>query len=139
MPITAHHVIPTIAGYDSPHYAADLYRYAPLSDHAAVQALRSPGGAPRTINLPVDAHHREIAATMQGSYLGDYYHRIHVRPAVVDLGNVISAQHFPVFVFNALFTPVTLQSIDGLAEGLALSGQADPPLDFRLVDRKSVV
>ena len=130
MPITAHHVIPTTAGYDSPHYAADLYRYAHLSDHAAVQALCSPGGAPRTINLPVDAHHREIAATMQGSYFNDYYHRIHVRPAVVDLGNVISAQHFPVFVFNALFTPVTLQSIDGLAEGLALSGQADPPLDF---------
>lgn len=136
MPVIAQHVIPTAAGYDSPHYAADLYRYAHLSDHAAVQALLSPGGSPRTINLPVDAHHRQIPATMQGSYFADYYGRIHVRPAIVDLGNVISAQQFPVWVFNAHLAPISLQAINGLAEGIILSGQAAPPLEWAALQER---
>lgn len=130
MPITAHHVIWSAAGYDSPHYAADLYRYAHLSDHAAVQALRSPGGAPRTANLPVYAPHREISSSMGGAYLFDYYFRIHVAPSFLDLGNVISAQHFSAWAWNAFFEPMTLQAIGGLAEGLAISGQTAPPLNF---------
>lgn len=44
------------------------------------------------------------------SYLYDFYFRIHIDPAEVDLGIIVSAQTYEVNVWNAWFNDVTLNS-----------------------------
>lgn len=55
------------------------------------------------------------------SYFDDYYNRIHVAPARLDIGNLLSVQTRDAAVWNAYFTPQALASIaesgtDGLTE-----------------------
>src|SRR5574343_92051 len=47
----------------------------------------------------------------QNSHADDYYNRIHLIPAKVDVGNLVSDQYFDVLVWNAYFVPRTLESI----------------------------
>lgn len=62
----------------------------------------------------------------------DWYHRVHLIPLHVSLGNLLQGQTRPVLVWNAHLVSRTLQSIDvdGASEGLELSGQDAPPLEF---------
>lgn len=64
------------------------------------------------------------------SYFDDFYRRIHVNPKSVDLGNVVSTQIIPLFVWNAHLTPKTLNAITGTDEGLIVGGQPNPPLHY---------
>ena len=64
------------------------------------------------------------------SYSDDFYHRIHISPQRLDLGNVVSAQTQDVFLWNAFLEPRALVDIEGLDEGIIISGQPDPPLLF---------
>lgn len=83
-----------------------------------------------TIHWPVAANGRAIAGQRMRAHVDDWYHRIHINPRQLDLGNVVSAQTSPVYVWNAFLEPRTLNAIDGLGEGLQASGQPDPPLLF---------
>jgi len=69
---------------------------------------------------------------MQTIYGQMWYHRIHIVPAVVNLGSVATHQVRNFEVWNAHFSAKTLTSIDsaGDASGLAITGQPAPPLDF---------
>jgi hypothetical protein len=64
------------------------------------------------------------------AHVDDWYHRIHISPRQLDLGNVVSAQTTPVFLWNAFLEPRTLMAITGLDEGVEVSGQPAPPLLF---------
>src|SRR5690606_19561232 len=65
------------------------------------------------------------------SYWGnDYYHRVHIWPQRLDLGNLVSAQSSPVNLWNAFLEPRTLDGIAGLDKGIIVSGQPEPPLLF---------
>ncbi|ARU87124.1 hypothetical protein [Pseudomonas sp. M30-35] len=79
---------------------------------------------------PVEANGREIDAQRLSAYVDDYYYRIHINPAQLDLGNVVSAQTTPVFLWNAWLEPRTLNNIAGLDEGVLVTGQPDPPMLF---------
>ena len=80
-----------------------------------------------TTHYPVEANGREIQYVKTHSYFDDYYNRIHISPSTLELGNVASEQVSPVNVWNAYLTPKILQSIDGIEEGLNVSGQPDTP------------
>lgn len=98
---------------------------------ARVGALRS--------RLPVPANGRALTGTLARSYQQDYYNRVHVNPAAIVLGNVITAQQRAVTVWNAwLDRPQTLISIslDGL-DGMVLSGQGNTPLTIRPLQQLS--
>lgn len=80
--------------------------------------------------LPVSAVPRAIESQQARSYSADYYHRIHINPTQLDLGNVVSTQTSTVRVWNAFLVPHTLTAISGMDEGIDLTGQAAPPLLF---------
>lgn len=64
------------------------------------------------------------------AFFDDYYFRIHVTPARIDLGNLVSAQQREVRVWNAWPSrPVTLTDVVVDADSaIAVSGQGAPPL-----------
>lgn len=90
-----------------------------------------------TANLPVEAPHQPIQYSQSISYFGDYYNRIHIAPIAFELGNVASEQVSRVDIWNAYLVPKVLQSIDGLQEGIAVSGQDNPPVGFTALQERS--
>jgi len=92
---------------------------------------------PLITNYPVEANGREIQCIKTQSYFDDYYNRIHIAPTALELGNVASEQVSTVNVWNAYLVPKILQSIDGLQEGLNISGQSIPPLAFTALQERT--
>lgn len=90
-----------------------------------------------TVNLPVDANPRQIQHSKSLSYFDDYYNRIHITPSTLELGNVASEQVSRIDLWNAYLVPKVLQSIDGLQEGIAVSGQDNPPVGFTALQERS--
>ncbi len=65
------------------------------------------------------------------TYAGDLYFRIHVIPAVLNLGNVLTNENQDVEVWNAHFVPKTLAAINETDTlGITLLSPAAPPLVF---------
>jgi hypothetical protein len=85
-----------------------------------------------TNNAPVET----IASTAQGvksqSFFDDYYFRVHIRPTVIDVGNLISTQQRQFEVWNAHFDSRTLSAIHkyGAFAGLELSDAPLPPAAY---------
>lgn len=83
-----------------------------------------------TINRPVQANPRAIATQRNHSFVEDFYNRIHIRPASLALGNVVSTQTSTVRVWNAWFVPQTLTDISGLDDGIHAVGSGPLPMLF---------
>ncbi len=122
-----------IAGGRNPRLAVELDHFDateivgwPVYDSSASASII----ASLEEHFPVSANGHSISGYAAGAFSGDYYHRIHISPLQLDLGNVVSAQTSPVFLWNAFLEPRTLTSINGLDEGIEVSGQPDPPLLF---------
>ncbi|MCW7536700.1 hypothetical protein OOT46_02375 [Aquabacterium sp. A7-Y] len=80
---------------------------------------------------PVDELRLPRAGSYLPTFVGDWYHRIHLIPARIDLGNVISPVERRLEVWNAHLDAHTLNAIEATAtDGLTLSGQPEPPLAF---------
>lgn len=88
-------------------------------------------------HYPVEANGRAIQYIKANSYFDDYYNRIHIAPTALELGNVASEQVSTVNVWNAYLVTKTLQSIDGLQEGLNVSGQPIAPLSFTALQERT--
>lgn len=95
---------------------------------AADVGLRA-GGALVT-HWPVSTTPRELSAWRALSFSDDWYHRVHVRPAELALGNVLETQTTPVRVWNAHLVPQLLTAIDGLDAGITVTGDGGPPTPF---------
>lgn len=123
------------AGYVDPGYISnDLDGYSEawigtLATHATVARATAAG---LTSNLPVEANGTARAGFIARSYLDDFYYRVHVSPARVDLGSIVTETQRTIYVWNAHFAQKTLAQITvvGTTDGLALSGQPPPPLAF---------
>ncbi|MFU8924892.1 hypothetical protein [Acinetobacter puyangensis] len=90
-----------------------------------------------TTHYPVEANVRVIQYIKTQSYFDDYYNRIHISPSTLELGNVASEQVSTVNLWNAYLVPKTLQSIDGLQEGLNVSSQPTPPFIFSALQERA--
>lgn len=86
---------------------------------------------------PVEANGRSIQAQRFGSFLDDFYFRIHVSPQRLDMGSVASVQTAPVYVWNAWLVPQTLTEISEPEDGLELGGQPGVPLLFAALQERS--
>jgi hypothetical protein len=72
-----------------------------------------------------------ITGKFAASFKDDYYNRIHIQPASIDLGNVISQKIIQVEVWNAYFSANLLSSIDTNAgTGISLTGPQPEPTSF---------
>jgi len=90
-------------------------------DRAGIRSFTLAGVLPRA----------GLTGAADRSFRDDWYHRIHVRPAAIDFGNLVSAVSHPVEVWNAFLSPVSLNAIEGTgADGVSLSGQLPPPLVY---------
>ncbi|MDN6856981.1 hypothetical protein QO207_10315 [Pseudomonas sp. CAN2814] len=117
-------------GLNNPYLTGAMHDFAVdyWPPHEALVGARPRGTL--SSDWPVEANGRAISGSKARSYSDDYYHRIHVRPQELALGNVASVQTTPIYVWNAFLVAKTLASIDGTDEGLIASGQAEPPLLF---------
>lgn len=123
-------VINTQGGFDLPLFAADLYRHAFIEQPYESEAFSRDGGSLIAHSFPVSANGRELDVHRLDAFVDDYYYRIHINPEQLDLGNIVSAQTTPVYLWNAWLEPRTLSAISGLDEGLQVSGQPAPPMLF---------
>jgi hypothetical protein len=65
------------------------------------------------------------------TFRDDWYHRIHVLPAAIDFGNIVSPVSHPIEVWNAFFSPISLAAMEVAgADGVSLTGQPPPPLVY---------
>lgn len=127
----------TLGGIVNPLITSDLDQFA-WQPHPAGQSdsIRSPGGSNRIRAFPVTAAGRARSGLMARAWLDDYYHRIHVTPAEIDLGFVVNNQAHPVTVWNAYLAPAPILEAridDG--EGLELEQPARPPTLAALEER----
>ena len=90
-----------------------------------------------TTYYPVEANGREIQCIKTNSYFDDFYNRIHISPSFLELGNVASEQVSTINIWNAYLVSKPLQSIDGLQEGLSVSGQPNPPFNFAALQERA--
>lgn len=89
-------------------------------------------------NLPI----QESEATFDGwkapSFLDDYYYRVHVRPGVIELGNLLSTQVRDVEVWSAYFEPQLLSSLSQVGtDGITLTQPQVPPTSFAALEART--
>lgn len=77
---------------------------------------------------------RAITGHLQTSFFDDFYNRIHVRPASIDLGYLISEQTVDVDVWNSYLTTKYLTDITGDGDGITVSGSMSFPVAFGAID-----
>jgi hypothetical protein len=131
--LTAQHVRPTQGDIDNPNLTADRSAFAWVNQFDPVPFVsdtQRAGQAAETTAWPVEANGRSIAGQKVRAHLDDWYYRIHLSPRQLDLGNVVSTQTTAVTLWNAYLEPRTLTAIEGIEEGLSVSGQLEPPLLF---------
>lgn len=85
----------------------------------------------------------EREAALDGDYAHQYgflhwYNRIHLQYQRIALGNLVSRQQVPFWVFNAWFVPRNLTEIDVEGgEGLLLIQPEDPPTTFLPLEQRT--
>lgn len=88
-------------------------------------------------NLPIS----EITSSFSGSVLRqfeqDWYHHVHLLPANIALGNLLSTQIRQVEVWNAHFAPRTLSAVIGQNDGgVALAAPVNPPTTYGMLESR---
>ena len=97
----------------TPEYSPGLSSFTPVDNSPPVDAYESAGAqhGDVTSTLPIS----EVAETSQSwrhpTFLDDFYYRIHIRPGVIVLGNLLSAQVRTVEVWSGYFDPKLLSSL----------------------------
>ncbi len=119
-----------IAGSTNPNLTGQLSQYAVAYWPPGVSALQAPDAAQAATHFQVGASPEAIAGWKVGTYVDDFYYRIHIRPAPLDLGNLVDTQVVSLKVWNAFFMPQLLGSIEDVGEGMNLAGPAALPVAF---------
>ena len=118
----------------NPYISRELWEYHWFDQHDPSPTVRLTGGGAQAVvipQLPVsNGAARELTGQPLRHFGDDYYNTIHVSANLLELGNVVTTQTLPVYVFNAYLEPKNLSAITGQVEGLALSGQPEPPLEY---------
>lgn len=124
------------SGIVNPHVSSDLidFELAWWPPHNSIVSA-SPQGT-LTTTWPVSANGVAKTGFLSSSYSDDFYHRIHIIPSRIDLGNIVSTQTNSVRVWNAFFVAQTLLNIVNPDEGIELSGQSSPPLVFNALHER---
>lgn len=93
-------------------------------------------GAAITNALPITEPEQVVTGVRSTSFWSDFYNRIHVVPAVLDVGNVVTTQTYDVEVWNGYEVPKQyVARSDVGTTGLDLAGVA-PPATWRAYESK---
>lgn len=123
----------------SPAYgAAAKFLPAPLTlPYAAAMGSSPPNAGAKTNNLPIS----EIVSVFSGNrvrqFEQDWYHHVHLLPAAIALGNLLSTQMRQVEVWNAHFASQTLSAVIGENDGgISLAAPANPPTTYGMLESR---
>ena len=131
-------LLPSGLPADPAYGAAYKFIPAPLTlPYQSVMASTQQNAGAMTDNLPIE----EIVSTFAGNVVRqfeqDWYHHVHLLPARIALGNMLSTQVRQVEVWNAHFAPKTLSAIvrqnDG---GITLTAPANPPTTYGMLESR---
>jgi hypothetical protein len=87
--------------------------------------------AAQLVRAVAQAHPRALNGVDGRSYADDFYDRIHIRPALIALGNLVTAQTRDIEVWNAYRTTQTLDAVQAAnADGITLDAPGALPLTF---------
>jgi hypothetical protein len=126
-------IYPTSSGLNAPGLDTRIAMVGPPSGAWPSIVYQSPFSGARSAVIRGDTHLSLTGSRPATSFeITDWYYRIHILPALENLGNVVSNEVFTVGVWNAwLATSQTLNSITPAgATGISLTGQPAPPLIF---------
>jgi len=71
------------------------------------------------------------------SFLDDFYHRVHIIPGRIDVGNLLSTQVRQVEVWSAYFEPQLLSSVSQVGtDGITLTQPQVPPTSFAALEAR---
>lgn len=97
----------------------------PIAVTAPIESIMLGGSV--AINTPITESEINYAGCKANSFLQDYYYRIHITPAIIDVGKMLSAQTHEVLIWNAYFIPQTLTDIlPANAEGIEVVPSSTP-------------
>ncbi|MEE9422616.1 hypothetical protein [Candidatus Vondammii sp. HM_W22] len=90
-----------------------------------------------TSHLPVEEKRYSYTGGLSPSFSADWYHRVHIRPNPIALGNLLSEQSRDVEVWNAHLTDQLLSSIAATdTEGLQLTAPYAAPTTFKNLESR---
>ncbi|UYA99019.1 hypothetical protein P9A54_gp34 [Xanthomonas phage vB_Xar_IVIA-DoCa10] len=107
----------------------------PIVEPGSANPLQGAFATPPTV--AVSAPPSFSASGRIGGFVDDLYYRVHVRPGVLELGNLLSSQTRAIEVWNAHFEGKTLEAIDaeGL-DGIVLTQPEVPPTVFGALESR---
>lgn len=116
------------AGYASDPYITDDFRkYSGLLYPPVGHAIANTMTSYHVSRLPVSAAPAVISGFKQQTYLDDFYYRVHLLPADLQVGNVITDKTVNVTLWNAHFSARTLNAINVADDsGITVEGPAYP-------------
>ena len=130
--------LPASGGKFSPGLSADLAAYARDYWPPHVGDLAPIGGSPVFKKTPGEPGARARLGSVPKAYFNDFYFRIYISPARLDLGNVVSAQTRSITVWNAW--PDQSRSLTDLqmlgADGINATGEGALPLVFNPLQQR---
>lgn len=107
--------------------AAGGFTFSAIEPVIAPAVVTAPVAVSVTDNLPIGMPESAVTSDRHPSFWDDYYNRVHVRPAVLDVGVVLTEQQYDVEVWNAWGHAVTLTTISAEGDtGLILDGPTPP-------------
>ena len=131
-------ILPSGLRSDPAYGAAFKFLPAPLTLPYPVTAANNPPGAgAKTNNLPVAEIVVSFAGTVVRQFEQDWYHHVHLLPATIALGNLLSTQMRQVEVWNAHFGSKTLSAVVGENDGgISLAAPANPPTTYGMLESR---
>lgn len=131
-------ILPSGLPSDPAYGAAYKFLPAPLTlPYPSALASNPPNAGLLTNNLPVTEIVSIFAGNMVRQFEQDWYHHVHLLPAKIALGNLLSTQIRQVEVWNAHFAPKTLSALVGQNDGgITLAAPANPPTTYGMLESR---
>ncbi len=120
-----------VFGLLSPLISPELSAYALDIWPPHTNAMGATSMAAIITSWPVEANPTLLNGYKVGSYVDDYYYRIHIIPTALALGNLITDQTRPVIVWNAFLTSKYLEAV-AFPSGSGISVTEPTPAPFSI-------
>ena len=128
------------SGLPSDPAYGDAYKFLPASltlPFPGALASNPPNAGAMANNLPVAEIVVGFSGTIVRQFEQDWYHHVHLLPAKIALGNLLSTQMRQVEVWNAHFAPKTLSAVVGENDGgITLAAPANPPTTYGMLESR---
>lgn len=105
--------------------ADEIIGWPPSTSHAELGFTQR-----MTSNLPVSTAPRVLKSFIAKAFLYDYYYRIHMTPAHIDLGNISSTQGLNIKLWNAYLEPKVVNGVSGEENGIEVKPPRTIPMTF---------